>query len=171
MLLNYYTEFLTATIYNWSSLLKNDDYKQIIIDAFDWLVDNKKCTINCFVIMPNHIHLLWKISDGFERKDVQGALFSFTAHEFKKQLKKEDPQLLEDYYVDKSDRSFQFWEREPMVKECWTEKFFRQKFNYIHFNPCQTHWNLAATPEAYKWSSARFYENGIKDFTFLTHFK
>ena len=171
MLLNYYTEFLTATIYNWSSLLKNDEYKQIIINSFDWLVKSKKCTINCFVIMPNHIHLLWKISDGFERKDVQGALFSFTAHQFKKQLKKDDPNLLEDFIVNKSDRIFQFWEREPMVKECWTEKFFRQKFNYIHFNPGQPNWNLAATPEMYKWSSASFYENGIKDFSFLTHFK
>jgi REP element-mobilizing transposase RayT len=45
--------------------------------------------------MPNHIHLLWKISDGLKRKDVQGAFFSFTAHEFQKQLKKNDPQLLE----------------------------------------------------------------------------
>jgi len=106
-----------------------------------WLVNNKKCTINAFVIMPNHFHLLWKISDGFERKDVQGALFSFTAHEFKKYLKKNDPLLLEKHFVNKSDRSFQFWERESMVKECWTKKFFRQKLNYIHFNPCQPHWN------------------------------
>jgi len=171
MLLNYHTEFLTATICNWSTLLKNDDYKQIIINSFDWLVANKKCTINCFVLMPNHIHMLWKISDGFERRDVQGALFSFTAHQFKTHLNKNDPKILEDHYVDRSDRSYQFWQREPMVKECWTEKFFRQKFNYIHFNPCQPHWNLSATPEAYKWSSARFYGNGIKDFAFLTHFK
>jgi hypothetical protein len=32
--------------------------------------------------------MVWKISDGFERKNVQGALFGFTAHEFKKSLKK-----------------------------------------------------------------------------------
>ena len=61
--------------------------------------------------MPNHFHLLWKISDGFERKDVQGALFSFTAHEFKRYLKKSDPFLLEKHFVNKSDRSFQFWKR------------------------------------------------------------
>ncbi len=86
---NYHTEFLTGTIYNWEHLLKSDDYKQIVLECFHWLVNNKKCTINAFVIMPNHFHLLWKISDGFERKDVQGALFSFTAHEFKKYLKKD----------------------------------------------------------------------------------
>ena len=134
------------------------------------LFRKKKCTINAFVIMPNHIHMLWKISDGFERKDVQGALFSFTAHEFKRHLKKKDAVHLQKYFVNSSDRDYQFWEREPMVKECWTEKFFRQKLNYIHFNPCQQHWNLATSPEEYKWSSARFYETGIKNFSWLSHF-
>jgi hypothetical protein len=33
----------------------------------------------------------------------------------------------ENHFVNKSNRSFQFWEREPMAKECWTKKFFRQK--------------------------------------------
>jgi hypothetical protein len=41
--------------------------------------------------MPNHFHLLWKISDGFERKDVQGTLFSFMAHEFIRHLRESPP--------------------------------------------------------------------------------
>jgi hypothetical protein len=72
--------------------------------------------------------------------------------------------------VNKIDRKYQFWQRAPMVKECWIKKFFQQKFNYTHFNPCQPHWNLAEKPGDYKYSSARFYETGIKEFTFLTHF-
>ena len=170
MPLSYYTEFITGTIYNWDHLLKEDDCKQIVIDSFHWLTKNKKCTVNAFVVMPNHFHMLWKISDGLERKDVQGAFFSFTAHKFEEYLKQKNPLQLEKHFLDKSDRSFQFWEREPMVKECWTKKFFRQKLNYIHFNPCQPHWNLARTPEEYKWSSANFYETGTKEFSWLTHF-
>jgi len=170
MPLTCYTEFITGTIYNWEHLLKDEDCRQIVIDSFHWLVKNKKCTINAFVVMPNHFHLLWKISDGFERKDVQGTFLSFTAHKFDKYLKQKAPLHLEKHFVDKSDRSFQFWEREPMVKECWTKKFFRQKLNYIHFNPCQPHWNLAGVPEEYKWSSANFYETGLKEFSWLTHF-
>ena len=88
MFRNYHTEFLTSTIFGWYHLLKDDSYKQIILDSFAWLVKKQKCTINAFAIMPNHFHMVWKISDGFERKNVQGALFSFTAHEFKKSLKK-----------------------------------------------------------------------------------
>ena len=35
-----------------------------------------------------------------------------------------------------------------------------QKLKYIHNNPMQPHWQLAATPAAYPWSSAAFYEDG-----------
>ena len=31
-----------------------------------------------------------------------------------------------------------------------------QKLNYIHYNPCQAHWQLAVIPEDYKWSSDLF---------------
>ena len=68
MLTNYHTEFLTGTIFGWHHLLKDEDFKQIILDSFEWLV-KKKCLINAFVPiaigMPNHFHLIWKISDGF----------------------------------------------------------------------------------------------------------
>ena len=55
--------------------------------------------------MPNHIHLLWKIADVFERELVQGAFLSFTAHAFKKYLKQNNVLLLEEYRVDAKDRN------------------------------------------------------------------
>ncbi|HLK30499.1 MAG TPA: transposase [Puia sp.] len=137
MTLSYHTEFLTATILDWKHLLKDDNCKQIIIDSLQWLVEQKRCSVQAFVIMPNHIHLLWKISDGIERFYAQGALLSFTAHAFKKYLMAADPTMLNKHYVNKIDRQYQFWQRESMVKECWSEKFFNQKMGYIHNNPCQ----------------------------------
>jgi putative transposase len=68
--------------------------------------------------------LLLILLNGFERKNVQGALFSFTAHEFKKRINKENLSLLKSYFVNSTNREYQFWERESMVKECWTKKFF-----------------------------------------------
>jgi len=80
--------------------------------------------------------------------------------------------VIEEYHVDAKDRNYQFWQRTPMVKETWSEKFFLQKLNYIHQNPCQPHWMLAALPEDYKWSSAMFYEkNIIEPYNWLTHYK
>ena len=165
----YHPEFLTATILNWQHLLV-EEFKQIIIDAMRWLVQEKRCKIYGFVIMPNHIHLLWKIEDGFERIDVQGALLSFTAHEFKRKLKNNALELSK-FKVNLIDRSYQFWQRDCVVKECWGEQFFEQKLDYTHNNPVQSHWNLSDIPENYYWSSASFYETGVSPFEFLTHYK
>ena len=166
----YYPEFITATILKWQHLLKNDHFKNIILAALEWLVIQRRCKINAFVIMPNHIHLIWRIADTYKRTEVQGTLFSFTAHEFKKYLKKNDPLTLKKHYVNDADRVYQFWEREPMVKECRTHRFFLQKLNYIHLNPCQPKWNLALIPENYQWSSASFYESGMKRYNWLSHY-
>ena len=169
---SYHTIFFTATILQWQHLLKDDHCKETITDSLQWLVDKKRCSVYAFVIMPNHIHLLWRISEGFERVEVQGALLSFTAHAFKKYLKERNNELLEKHYVHDADRNYQFWERMPMVKECWSQPFLQQKLNYIHTNPCQPHWNLAALPEDYKWSSAAFYETNIsEDFKWLSHYQ
>jgi putative transposase len=50
------------------------------------------------------------------------------------------------------------------------KKKVEQKITYVHENPLQEYWNLTDMPENYKWSSAKFYETGIDEFGFLTHY-
>jgi REP element-mobilizing transposase RayT len=73
MLQTYHPEFLSATTLNWNHLFAGDQTKTVVVDSLQWLVQNKRCAVNAFLIMPNHIHLLWKIADGFEQKEGQGA--------------------------------------------------------------------------------------------------
>jgi len=42
--------------------------------------------------------------------------------------------------------------------------------NYIHNNPLQPQWNLVDNPEDYKYSSAKYYEEGIDEFGILTNY-
>lgn len=51
--------FYTATILKWQKLLKPDKYKDIIINSLRFLSNKGKIQIHIFVIMPNHIHLIW----------------------------------------------------------------------------------------------------------------
>jgi len=83
--------------------------------------------------MPNHIHLIWKINDGFARQEVQTAFLSFTAHEFKKHLSN-NKKLLNEYMVNDADRKYpcltagqEFWERDSRVKRMLERKFLRTK--------------------------------------------
>ncbi len=86
----FHVEFLTATILRWQRLLDEDSYKRIIIDSLEWLIKQGRCKVFGFVIMPNHIHLLWRINEPFSRTEVQSAFFSFTGHQFEKHLRAND---------------------------------------------------------------------------------
>jgi putative transposase len=168
--ISHHIEFLTATILRWQHLLADNKFKQIILESLAWLSKEGRCKVYGFVIMPNHIHLIWKIADGFTRQEVQAAFLSFTAHEFKKLLS-DNKKLLNEYLVNDADRKYQFWERDSRVKECWNESFLLQKLNYIHSNPCQPHWNLSQIPEDYVWSSASFYQTNDLKYSWLCHYK
>jgi putative transposase len=102
---------------------------------------------------------------------VQRDFLKFTSREIINKIKAEGGELaLETIYVGLKDRKYQVWKRNSMSIDLLHEKFFRQKFDYLHNNPCQPHWKLADHPEDYKFSSAAFYETGKSDFDFLTHY-
>jgi REP element-mobilizing transposase RayT len=53
-------QFFTATIYEFKPALAEDIYKDIIIDSLQFLVREKRIQLNAFVIMSNHLHLIWQ---------------------------------------------------------------------------------------------------------------
>ena len=86
-------------------------------------------------------------------------------------MRMHDAALLEQLNVKAADRDYQVWERKSLSTDLFTEEVFLQKLNYIHNNPVQQKWKLAQLPEEYNFSSAKFYETGIDDFGFLTHYQ
>jgi putative transposase len=71
LLTKYYPQFFTATILDWKPLLKEDNFKDIIVNSLRFLVETKRVKVLSFVIMPNHLHLIWQIQPSHERDEVQ----------------------------------------------------------------------------------------------------
>ena len=165
------TEFFTATNLEWLHLLSNDNHKEILIEALKHRTDKGQLTINAFVIMPNHFHIIWRVHDGIDRGAFQRDLMKFTARSVLKFMMMNEDRLLKQLQVKAADRKQQVWERNPLSIELFTEDVFIQKLNYIHNNPLQPKWSLCKKPEDYFYSSAKFYETGIDDFGLLTHYK
>ncbi len=69
-------------------LLKPDKYKDVIIDNLKFMVKEKRIEVNAFVIMSNHIHLIWQIQDDYQREDVQRDFLKFTSQTIKRDLQK-----------------------------------------------------------------------------------
>ena len=166
----HYIQFFTATNLWWKKLLQPDKYKQIIIDSLKFLVENNRVKVYGFVIMPNHIHIVWKISENYKLEDVQRDFLKYTAQMIKFDLTENRPQVLSHFEVNLKDRKYQFWERNPLSIDLYAREVVYQKLRYIHANPIQEKWKLANIPEEYWFSSARFYGLGVDDFGFLTHY-
>jgi hypothetical protein len=118
---------------------------------------------------------MWKINEKHKLEDVQRDFLKYTAQMIKFDLTENHPQVLTHFEVDLKNRKYQFWERNPLSVDLYSRKIVSQKLNraancYIHANPLQEKWKLAQTPEDYWFLSSRFYETGIDDFGFLTHY-
>jgi putative transposase len=132
------------------------------------MVENKRIELNAFVVMTNHIHLIWQPLPGHSLFSIPLSFMKFTAQQIKFALIKDNNPILEKCRLNKKDRTFQIWKRNPLSIELSSQKVFLQKLEYIHDNPVKAGFTLY--PEAYHYSSAAFYETGVDHFKMLNHY-
>ena len=149
ILFDHHTQFITITNLNWLPILQNDHHKQIILEAFKNRVNRNQVSIYAFVIMPNHMHIIWQLHDGIIRKDFQRDLLKFTARSILQFMRMNEDPLLTRLKVIAPDRQYQIWERNSLSIDIYSEKVLLQKMNYLHNNPLQPKWRLADLPENY----------------------
>ena len=162
--------FWTSSVKDWKHLLKPEKYKELIIDTWRDQVIKKQIIVYGFVIMPNHLHVLWQQTNMNGMEKPHASFNKATAHEIVKDLKSNHPKVLPFFKVDDKERSYRIWQRDPLAVLMDSKEKFEQKLDYIHENPLQERWNLVERPEEYKWSSASYYETGEDPFGFLTHY-
>ena len=155
--------FTTCTISNWKNLLCTEKAKMVIIDTLTFLVKKKRVVIYAFVIMDNHLHLLWESLGSFDIIKVIHNFKSFTSKKLKLLIPKPE---LEKYLSKRTDRKIQIWKRGSLTVDITSPKFLDQKLNYIHKNP----WKHGVVENSvnYKYCSVRSYAEGTSEFEFLT---
>jgi putative transposase len=162
-----YADFITITCLNWIPLLQEDRFKDIIIESLSFLCRSNRVSVYAFVIMSNHMHLIWQIIGENERQDVQRDFLKFTGQQILKILRNEKSSVQEELLVNAKDRKLQVWERNSLSIPLWSDNVMWQKLEYIHRNPVKA--RLCKHPEEYKYSSASFYFNREKRWNFLIH--
>ncbi|MEO6454462.1 MAG: hypothetical protein ABIN97_10335, partial [Ginsengibacter sp.] len=159
--------FITISCYNWIPLLHITNTYDAVYKWFNYLKE-KRHYITGYVVMPNNIHCLI----GFSKTEkninkIIGNSKRFLAYEIIKRLKDAGNILLLKQLSDaveiterKRGKLHEVFEDSFDIKECLTQKFIKQKLDYIHNNPCSGKWMLADCPQNYLHSSARFYDTG-----------
>jgi len=162
-------EFFTATCLNWQPLLHNEERKDILMNSLKFMVDDGRIWLYGFVLMPNHIHLMWRRRELWVKKSTEQNFLKFTAQQIKFKMLDAGSEELENYRSTQYDREYHFWERRPFKATMYNRKVARQKIDYMHNNPVKA--NLCRFPEEYKYSSARFYMLNRSEWGFITHYE
>ena len=158
------TYFLTFTVEGWIDLFSRKVYRDIILDSFMFCRKNKGLQIHAFVIMSNHIHVIWTAKNN-NLSDIIRDFKTHTSNTFIKVM--ED--VLESrrgwllhmfkYYArgTNANKVFKIWTNDNHPEEIFTQDFFYQKLKYIHENPVRA--GLVKKETDYIYSSASNYSS------------
>jgi REP element-mobilizing transposase RayT len=74
-----HVQFFSAVRNDWIRLLDSDEAKDTTIKALKYQVEIGHVKIAAFVIMPNHLHIIWRVQNEYNLEDVLRDFLKFTA--------------------------------------------------------------------------------------------
>ena len=168
--------YITFTCYKWKQLFSISHAYDAVYKWFD-ILSERKISVFSYVIMPNHLHAILHFPKMPKSLNaIIGNAKRFMAYEIIKGLENnKEVLLLEELQrrVSKKERAkgqrHKVFEESFDAKECQSMKFILEKIRYIHRNPVSKRWQLVTDFTEYDYSSASFYEKGIKKYKGLVH--
>ncbi|HUE98874.1 MAG TPA: hypothetical protein VMN99_06440 [Anaerolineales bacterium] len=161
--------FITASLIEWKHLFIIPKHAFIPLNSLAWLQQQKQILLFAFVVMPSHLHAIFKPEDGTAAEILQ-QFGSFTAHQILKELKaNHDEDLLNAFKQNRRDRRHRhsIWQ-DIQAKNIYSMEFLQQKLEYIHQNPVSKEWKLVDDRADYIYSSAGDYDDGRKPIIEIT---
>ena len=149
--------FTTSTVKDWYPLFNHEEFRNIVIGSMIFLIDQNRINLHGYVVMPNHLHLIFTVLNPFFLHEIFRDFHKFTSQQILKIFQNKKPNLLPRFQSTYTDRKYQIWQTTHAPKEIVSFPFFIQKLEYIHWNPCNERWKLCERPEDYPFSSAADY--------------
>lgn len=158
--------FVTTKAAQYAHIFRRDMVKRLLLDTRDCMRHQGCFRLFSFVIMPNHVHFIVQCSAEYTVADAVRDFKHTTSDRLVRQLEVENDTTALAFLAANVTRPtrqrHKVWEEDYSAKDVFSPDFLRQKMAYIHNNPCQSHWNLSESPEAYPWSSARYYLSDLR---------
>jgi REP element-mobilizing transposase RayT len=156
--------FITATVVDWVDVFTRKSYRDVVVECFDYCIENKGMNLFGYVIMSNHIHLIVQSENG-KLSDLIRDFKKFIATKVLEKIQVE-PESRREWMLERfkqateshsRNKNYQFWQYGNHPIEIYTNKFMWSKLDYIHLNPVRA--GLVAQASDYIYSSASNYVN------------
>lgn len=152
-----HAHFLTYSCWQRWPLLSKDRSRQWVVDALDAVRKTHRLAVWAYVIMPEHVHLLFLPREKqYEMRRILAALKAPVSRAAKAHLERTgDRTWLRKLTTVHGGRvTFRFWQPGGGFDEnLWNTRTIEQVIDYIHANPVRR--GLVDRPTDWRWSSAR----------------
>ena len=151
--------YITYSVVQWLPIFVTQATCKIVTDSLTYCHHHKHLQINTYVIMPTHMHMIvFDAEMDSERLTRTLADFrKFTGRELSDYCKNHFPKSFDDtlHQEATADRERRFWQPSRHPEAILNEKFWQQKLDYLHDNPCRK--GLVRSPDHWRFSSAAWY--------------
>lgn len=129
------THFLTFTVVGWIDIFTRDEYKQILIESFEFCRRKKGLKIHAYVIMSNHVHTIWTANNN-NLSDVVRDYKSFTSRAIVNAVLNSHIESRKEWLLymfrffakrTKANDEYKFWQPGSHPEQIVTPEFFYQK--------------------------------------------
>ncbi|MDT3404162.1 REP-associated tyrosine transposase [Mucilaginibacter terrae] len=155
--------FISFSVVYWIDLFIRNDFKQILINSWNYCKKNKGLEIYGWCIMTSHVHMI--IGSGQDNlSDIVRDMKRHTSQQLKEAIMHHPQESRKQWMLWMKQRAgkrngnnanFQLWQQDNHPIELNTHQILHQKLDYIHNNPIEA--GFVEKPEDYLYSSARNY--------------
>ncbi|MBL7870603.1 MAG: transposase [Cyclobacteriaceae bacterium] len=167
--------FISFAVVGWIDLFIRKEYKDIVIDSWDYCQKNKDLEIYCWCIMSSHIHMIIG-SKGGPMDKIVGEMKSFTSRSLRRAISEHPAESRREWMINFMEKSgmqnsnnndWQLWQQHNHPIEILNTAMFFQKMEYIHRNPVEA--GVVENEEDYLYSSARdfFCKKGLVQLSYV----
>jgi putative transposase len=150
-----YLHFITTSCYRRKALLDTRQSRDLFLEVMEQVRRRYRFVVVGFVVMPEHVHLLFSEPDRGDPSVVMKVLKQSFAHKLLARLRETTPPQS---FSDTAHSADHIWQRRFYDFVVFTENKRVEKLRYMHRNPVVR--GLVLEPEQWNWSSYRHYALG-----------
>lgn len=155
--------FITITTVGWVDVFTKLSQKMIIIESLKYCQAQKGLSIFAYCLMSNHLHIFCRADGKYTLSEIMRDFKKFTSKKIIETIQSETESRKEwmlDYFKKSCEhlsreQKFKVWQDGYHAEEVFSNKWIKEKINYIHQNPVKQ--KIVTEPEHYYFSSARNY--------------
>jgi REP element-mobilizing transposase RayT len=156
--------FVSFAVVNWIDVFTRNEYKEILLNAIRFAMEQKSMRVFAWCIMTNHVHLIFDVSEPNKPELVLGDIKRYSSRKLTEAIENNPQESRKEWMLSQfkaagghssNTTKYQFWRHDNKPIALWSEAVIIQKVNYIHNNPVEQ--GLVYQAKDYIYSSATDY--------------